>query len=62
MEDANVKKIIVNGEELEIYTSITNEEIEDNSDLFYKKELLEDTIELDNIINEIKNGDNNGWC
>jgi hypothetical protein len=60
MEDANVKKIIVNGEELEIYTSITNEEIEDNSDLFYKKELLEDTIELDNIINEIKNGDNNG--
>ena len=60
MEDANVKKIIVNGEELEIYTSITNEEIEDNSDLSYKKELLEDTIELDNIINEIKNGDNNG--
>ena len=60
MEKEKKKKIIVNGEELEIYTSITNEEIEDNSDLFYKKELLEDTIELDNIINEIKNGDNNG--
>ena len=53
------KKIIINGEEVDIYTSIDEEEIENNNDLL-KKELLEDTINLSNVIKEIKNGDKNG--
>ena len=53
----NTKKIIVNGEEIEIYTGINQDEIEDNRDLA-NNNLLEDTIELDKVVKEIIYGDN----
>lgn len=58
MENKKAEKIIVDGEEIEIYTSLNDEEIEDNKDLFLKEELLEDTINIDHIIKEINNGGN----
>lgn len=54
------QKIIIDGNEVEIYTSLKDEEIENNNDLFYKKELLEDTIELSDVVKKIENGENDG--
>ena len=56
----NIKIINVNDEDIQIYTTIDDSQIEDNSDMFCKKEYLEDTIELDNVIKEINIGDGNG--
>ena len=56
----DTKKIIIDGKEVEIYTGISDEEIEDNRDLISNKESLEDTIELDDVVSEINNGDDNG--
>ena len=58
MVNKKAEKIIVDGEEIEIYTSLNDEEIEDNKDLFLKEELLEDTINIDHIIKKINNGGN----
>lgn len=52
-------KIIIDGKEVEIYTSTSDDEIEDNRDLF-SEELMEDTIDLSQVVNEINNGENNG--
>ena len=54
----NTKKIIVNGKEVEIYTEISQDEIEDNRDLL-NNNLLEDTIELDKTVREIISGEIN---
>lgn len=56
----DTKKIIIDGKEVEIYTGISEEEIEDNRDLIQNQESLEDTIELDDVVSEINNGDHNG--
>ena len=56
----NTKKIIVNGKEVEIYTEISQDEIEDNRDLL-NNNLLEDTIELDKTVREIISGEINEW-
>lgn len=50
------RKIVIDGEEINIITSISDDEIEDNSDLFSAND-LEDTIEIDEIIKEIKGED-----
>ena len=42
----NKENIIINGENEEIYVSIPDSEIEDNSDLFN----LEDTMDLSEVI------------
>ncbi len=56
------KKIIVDDEEVEIYSEITDEEMEDNRDIFKRDKSLEDTIKIDVIKEKTNNGDINGWC
>ena len=54
------KKIIVDDEEVEIYSEITDEEMEDNRDIFKRDKSLEDTIKIDVIKEKTNNGDING--
>ena len=54
------KEIIVDDEEVEIYSEITDDEMEDNRDIFKTDKSLEDTIKIDVIKEKTNNGDING--
>ena len=55
----DTQKIIVDGNEVEIYTEISDDEIEDNRDLKGFNDDMEDTIELELVVKELKNGETN---
>ena len=54
-----IQKIMIDGKEVEIYTGINDNEIEDNRDLSIEDNVTDDTIELAEVISKVQNGDEN---
>lgn len=55
----NTQKIIIDNQEIEVYPTIDDEAIEDNSDLIDNNEINDDTINIEEIIKAINGGDSN---
>ena len=57
----DTQKIIIDNQEVEVYPTIDDEAIEDNSDLIDNNDINDDTINIEEIIKTINGGDSNEW-